>query len=160
MIIGFFTDVLLFLSHPCCDSTPTYIMVEWESECCTNEGPSKNVFLTNWGIFQWMIDPFVFLVLCRALLSCVGLGPSFVLEMVTTRAMSRRLRKGGSAPSLSPGSIGSDQTPVRVELETALRVEATSFLPAPAPSFLSGDFGSIIPEDAPTAPPIDPSLDL
>ena len=103
-----------------------------------------------------MIDPFVFVLLSRALLSCFGLGPSFVLEMVTTRAMSRKLRKGGSAPSLSPGSIGSDQTPVRVELETALRVEATSFLPAPALSFLPGDFGSIIPEDAPTAPPFGP----
>lgn len=111
MIIGFFTDVLLFLSHPCCDSTPTYIMVEWESECCTNEGPSKNVFLTNWGIFQWMIDPFVFLVLCRALLSCVGLGPSFVLEMVTTRAMSRRLRKGDPLRLCLPDRLGVTRLP-------------------------------------------------
>ena len=78
------------------------------------------------------------------------------LEMVTTRAMSRRSQRGGSVPSLSFRPNGRDQTLARVELEAELRTEAALFLPFPAPSFSSSAPESNIPEEVPNAPVFGP----
>ena len=84
-----------------------------------------------------MIDPLrfsTFCVLVRVLL-CPFRRTTFLLKMVTTRAMSRQLQKGGSVSSSSSPVNAVLQSEAAVNLETELRIAAATFPPFPRSVF-------------------------
>jgi hypothetical protein len=75
-----------------------------------------------------------FCVLVRVLL-CSFRRTTFLLKMVTTRAMSRQSHKRGSVSSSSSPSTAVLQSEAAVNLETELRIAAATFPPFPKPVF-------------------------